>query len=252
VTDSRSDDEADRREESDPPAEANKDQVVETPQRQPVAVERRAFLRQLTSEAVTTSGRLAGLSSVVRRSLFAAAESGAAHVAPIDDPTPVVVEAAAEVPAMATAAPSVRAAAPAAAATPVGLSERQDEFLANATIAVLGSNDVARAPHLTASRFHWDGTLVRVPSDLFAARVARVEADPRVSLLVMDADPEAWVAIEGMAAVASGEAVEGGMMLILRKYMADEAADRAWTELLMSENPVVMEIRPSRYLWRFR
>ena len=42
------------------------------------------------------------------------------------------------------------------------------------------------------------------------------------------------------------------MITIMRKYMSDEEADRSWAELRATGNPVVIEVRPSRYLWRFR
>jgi hypothetical protein len=265
VTDSRPEDETDRPAEPELPGDVNTNPPVPTSQAGSRVVERRAFLRQLTSEAVTTSGRLAGLSSIVRRSLLAAAQSGVGAVGPTDDAAAVAVQpVAAELPATAQAAAPAPAPAavstaiastatpPDAVATRVALSERQDEFLANATSAVLGLNDVAGAPHLTASRFHWDGTLIRLPSDLFAARVARIESDPRVSVLVTNLEPDAWVAIDGIAAVVSGDAVAEAMTPILGKYMTAEAAEQAWTELLASGNPVVIEIRPSRYVWRFR
>ena len=135
-------------------------------------------------------------------------------------------------------------------ATPVALSPRQEALLATATSAVLGTNDAAGAPHLTSSRFHWDGTVVRLPSDLFAARVERIDADARVSLLVADEGPDIWVAINGTATVVTGDAVEAAMMEIPRKDMTDEEANRSWTEMRSSGNPVVIEVRPSRYLWR--
>ena len=121
----------------------------------------------------------------------------------------------------------------------VPLSPRQEDLLARAAIAVLGTNDSAGAPHLTASQFHWSASIVRLPSDLFAARVERIEADPRVSLLVAADGPDTWVAINGTATVVSGDAVEGGMMTIMRKYMSDEEADRSWAELRATGNPVV-------------
>jgi hypothetical protein len=219
------------------------------------AVERRAFLRQLTGEAVVTSARLAGLSSAVRQSLFAAVEATATDVGPAGEPapTPPITSAATrEATPMAPPAPATHAARPVVPVTPVALSPRQEALLTNATIAVLGTSALAGAPHLTASRFHWDGSVVRLSSDLFSARVARIDADPRVSLLIADEGPDEWVAIDGTAAIVSGDAVAEGIMPILRKYMTDEAAERAWTQLRASENPVVIEIRPSGYVWRLR
>jgi len=132
----------------------------------------------------------------------------------------------------------------------VTLTAQQEALLIEAATAVLGTNDAAGAPHLTASRFHWDGTIVRLPSDLFAARVERIGADARVSLLVAADRPDAWVSINGTATVISGDATEAGTMQILGKYLTDAEAAAAWTELRASGNPVVIEVKPSRYLWR--
>ena len=133
---------------------------------------------------------------------------------------------------------------------PAALTAPQEALLFEAATAVLGTNDAAGAPHLTASRFHWDGTTVRLPSDLFAARVERIGADPRVSLLVAADGADAWVSINGTATLIAGDAAETGTLQILRKYMTDDDAATAWTELRASGNPVVIEVRPSRYLWR--
>ena len=147
-------------------------------------------------------------------------------------------------------APPGAPAAPAAPPAPATLSPRQEALLAGATTAVLGTNDSAGAPHLTASRFHWDGTVIRLPSDLFAARVERIDADARVSLLVADDGPETWVAIDGTAIVVSGDEVEAAMLTILGKSMTEDEATRSWSEIRSSGNPVIIEVRPSRYLWR--
>jgi hypothetical protein len=136
------------------------------------------------------------------------------------------------------------------APTAPALTGPQEAFLTRATGAVLGTNDASGAPHLTASRFHWDGTLVRLPSDLFSARVTRIDADPRVSLLVTGDDPDTWVAISGVATVLAGEAAEAGMRTILGKEMPDDEADRAWSGLRAAGDPVVIEVRPARFLWR--
>jgi len=256
VSDERPDDETEPPTDPEPNPDAGAGPTAEQ-----AAVERRAFLRQLTGEAVVTSARLAGLSMAVRRGLFAAAESATREVGPTgsEPEGSVPAEAAAAVadsapPAMpappvppAVPAPPVPPAVPAPAAA---LSPRQEALLAGATTAVLGTNDSAGAPHLTASRFHWDGAVIRLPSDLFAARVERIDADARVSLVVADDGPDAWVAINGTAIVVSGEAVEAAMLTILQKSMTEDEAERSWAEIRASGNPVVIEVRPSRYLWR--
>lgn len=214
--------------------------------------ERRAFLRQLTGEAVSTTARLAGLSSGVRRSLVAAGEAATRDLDPAGSPfsspaSPTPAAPPATTPPGATPPPPHPTPAPAAAAT---LTPRQEAFLDLGTTAVLGLNDPTGAPHLTSSIYHWDGATVRVPSELLGARSARIDADPRVSVLIKDASSDAWVAMVGMASIVSGADVQAAMLAILRKYMTDAEADRQWTELRSNDDQVVIVIQPTRFVWR--
>jgi hypothetical protein len=213
-------------------------------------VQRRAFLRQLTGDAVTTTGRLAGLSTALRRSVVAA---GAAAVGVPDPPGEeepasgiAPMPAAVEPPAVPAIPPAPAPQAPDASSL---LSPRQHEVLEHGTTAILGVNDGSGAPHLTSSIFHWDGTVLRLPSELFSARVARIDADPRVSVLV-ELGPDAWVAVTGVADVVSGDAVESEMLTILRKNLPDEEAERVWSAMSSTGDRVVIRIRPTRFVWR--
>ena len=213
-------------------------------------VQRRAFLRQLTGDAVVATGRLAGLSAALRRSVVAAGVAAVGDPDPPADeaPPPVLapIPAAAEPPVV----PAVQAAPPEPPPDPVSrLTPRQHELLEGGSTAILGVNDGSGAPHLTSSVFHWDRTLLRLPSELFAARVARIEADPRVSALV-ELGPETWVAVTGVAEVVSGDGVEAEMLTILRKHMTDEEAQNLWSEMRSTADRVVIRIRPTRFVWR--
>jgi hypothetical protein len=122
-------------------------------------------------------------------------------------------------------------------------------MLAAAATAVLAVNDRAGAPHLTSSAFHWDGTVVRLPSELLSARVAGIDADPHVSVLVEESSG-GWVAITGVATVVSGDAVEPEMLTILRTSLSEDDAERRWAELRSDGQPVVIVVRPDRFVWR--
>jgi len=213
-------------------------------------VQRRAFIRQLTGDAVVATGRLAGLSTALHRSLVAA---GAAALGEPDPPGEeetssgiAPMPAAVEPPVV----PANPAAPPPPAPEPASLlSPRQHELLEHGTTAILGVNDASGAPHLTSSIFHWDGTVLRLPSELFSARVARIDADPRVSVLV-ELAPDAWVAVTGVADVISGDSVKAEMLTILRKSLPDEEAERVWSEMSPTGDRVVIRIRPTRFVWR--
>ncbi len=216
--------------------------------------DRRAFLRQLSGEALSTAGRLAGFSSIIRRSVTAAGDAvgirepetpsaEARPTPPLRDPAVPVV----------TGAPSAPSApfAPAPEQDPVAaLTPDQHDFLARGARAVLAVNDPTGAPHLTSSRYHWDGSMFRLPAQLYTARAEAVDRDPRVGLLVEDAASEAWVAVTGRASVAYGDDVDREMLLLLAKYLAADPAALRWAELRASGDRIVIRIRPARFVWR--
>lgn len=216
-------------------------------------VQRRAFLRQLTGDAVVATGRLAGLSTALRRSIVTAGVAAVGEPdAPGDDAPPSTVPPApaVEPPVQPPVASTLPAALPQPAPDPVAqLSPAQHELLGRGTTAILGVNDRSGAPHLTSSVFHWDGTTVRLPSELFAARVARIDVDPRVSVLV-ELGPDAWVAVTGLAEVVSGEAVETEMLTILGKDRTDDEAAEQWSGMRATGDRVVIRVRPTRFVWR--
>lgn len=230
-------------------------------------VQRRAFLRQLTGEAVVNTARLAGLSAAVRRSLVAAGEAVVRDLDPstgeaaVRDPDPSTTDGPAARPdagqASAPSASTVSAGdrptrpdPPVEPGQAITVTPRQDEILRLGATAVLGVNDASGAPHLTSSIFDWDGATLRLPAELFAARAERVAVDPRVSVLVKEPSSDAWVAVTGWASVVSGDDVEAEMLPILRKYMSDDEADRLWTEMRTSGDRVVIRVRPTRLVWR--
>jgi hypothetical protein len=197
-----------------------------------------------------TTGRLAGLSTAFRRSLVAA---GVAAVSPPDAPDddqPPSGPAQIPAPIESLVVPAIPASAPEPASDPASLlSPRQHELLERGSTAILGVNDGSGAPHLTSSTFHWDRMVLRLPSELFAARVARIDADPRVSVLA-ELGPDSWVAMTGVAAIVSGDDVQAEMLTILRKYMSDDEADRHWMEMRSSGDRVVIRVRPTGFVWR--
>lgn len=217
--------------------------------------DRRAFMRQMSHDAVWTAGRVAGFASTVRRSVMAAGEAAIINLEPPAEDGPPTVSAAA--PAITpVAAPAIevvvdahsastRAPDPVAALTPA-----QHEFLANGSRATLAANDPAGAPHLSSSMYHWDGATVWLPAGLFTARTEHVDRDPLVSLLIEDATSEAWLALTGVASVVYGNPVADEMMLLLSKYLDGDAAARRWEEMRSGGDPVVIHVRPVRFLWR--
>jgi hypothetical protein len=221
--------------------------------------DRRAFIRRLSGDAVWTAGRLAGFSTVIRRSVVAAGEAAASELGPPlaeespTDPAPATID---PIVSRSPAVPSAPA-VPVAPTTPVALPDpvlaltaAQHESLATWTQAVLAVNDPSGAPHLTVSTYHWDGALIRLPAQLFTARAEHVDHDPRVSLFIGDDASAASVAVTGVATVAYGDDAEQDMLLLLGKdHPADEAAIR-WEEMRSSGDRITFRIRPTRFVWR--
>lgn len=212
--------------------------------------DRRAFLRRLPGSAVRTAEQLAGISSLMRRSVVAAGDAlirdsevpeaavPVAGVAVVPDvPAPPVT------PAVASAQPALR--------DPVAdLTAEQLAFLGEGTSLVIAANDPAGAPHLTSSPYHWDGTLFRVPGRLSSARAIAIDRDPRVSLLIDDAGSEAWVAVTGLATLGPIDQVETEMLAILEMSLGPEAAAARWEEMAALGDAIVIHVRPTRFIWR--
>jgi hypothetical protein len=58
------------------------------------------------------------------------------------------------------------------------------------------------------------------------------------------------VAITGLATVVSGDAAEPEMLTIIRTSLSDDDAERRWAELRSDGQPVVIVVRPDRFVWR--
>ena len=131
------------------------------------------------------------------------------------------------------------------------LTAAQAALLAAALPAALASAQPGSAPHLTASPFHWDGSVFRLSALDWSARTLNIQIDARVSLLI--ADPETGLAVSatGRATVITGPAAQDETLPILRKYGGDgsDLAER-WAELDASGDRLVIVVVPERMVWR--
>jgi PPOX class probable F420-dependent enzyme len=129
------------------------------------------------------------------------------------------------------------------------MSPRQlDAFLRETRIAMFSTIGDDGAPTTVPVWFEWDGTVARIFTGRTAGKVSRIERDPRVCLTVAEGvgTPEAWVSIEGTAAVEQGSAAELAARLARRYYPPEraEAAIARW--IAMGDRLAVVSIRPSR------
>lgn len=220
--------------------------------------DRRSFLRQLSTDAVWTAGRLAGASAALRRSLVAAGGSAIGSLEASADAEPSVHETVEAVPQPRVASdPTVAVAIAAPAPTPVSmpdpvaaLTPLQHAFLAGGTKATLAVNDPGGHPLLASSIYHWDGALIRLPARDFTARTIGVDRDPRVGLLIDDPASDAWVAVTGIASLVYGDEVETELRLILGKYHDEGDVAGRWDALKATGDQLVILVRPTRFVWR--
>lgn len=97
-----------------------------------------------------------------------------------------------------------------------------DELLRETRIGVLCTNDLDGAPNGVPVWFEWDGERIRMFSLASHKKIARLENDPRASLLVARevGEPETWVAVDGVVSITE----EGVVPLMERLAARDEDA----------------------------
>lgn len=226
----------------------------------PEDVGRRRFLHRLSGEAVSTAGRLAGLSAAVRRSVVAAGQAAAEEIAPTahrpDDAPTTAVREAGSAPVEAGSAqvadppPGKVSDSPPAASAARALTAEQDDLLRRMRSATLAVNDAAGPPHVTSSRFDWDGEVFRLPASLFTAKANNVARDPRVSLLIEDVETGRWVAATGTAETIAGPGAADEARRLRAKYWPGEDSAEAWSDLHPAADGAVIVVRPTRFVWR--
>lgn len=125
---------------------------------------------------------------------------------------------------------------------------RRDAFLRQPRIGVLATLGTTGAPLALPIWYEWDGTRARMFSSVSAPKVARLRRDGRVCLTVAEpvGVPEAWVAIEGVAAIEEGTGFVVAQRLAPRYYPAEQAARTLADWERVAEDWVTITIEPRR------
>ncbi len=102
----------------------------------------------------------------------------------------------------------------------------QDEinaFLETPRLAMLLYNGPRPAPTGVPVWFDWDGKRFRMFAGRTSPKVARLQADPNVSVLITNqvGEPEAWVAFDGEVTISDFEVAEW-------QTLVDRVAPRYW------------------------
>jgi len=251
------------------------------------ALQRREFVRRVTTDAVVMAGRFYSLSRVITRSASAAGQAVMADLDSIrreqepesgtapEDPSSAEPPTAASEPTVAAAeqvgredetpgpitpatlAPAIVVPAPPATApvppppVPLNLTPDQEALLERARSATLGVHRPGLSPHLTPAQFHWDGLVFRIPSLGWAARTTNVRREPRVTLFVEDAQSGEFGAISGRATIIERRtSVREQNEGLLRRYYPGADPDAQWAALV-AEDPdrVLIVVEPDQTIW---
>jgi len=124
------------------------------------------------------------------------------------------------------------------------------DFLARMRNAILATVRADGGPHATPAWYHWDGTVVRISSPGWTAKVSNVRRDPRGTVCVDDPLSGTYVTLFGRAEVVDGPTVREESWPILCKYLHEDEARVRWTRINAESDRVVIRINVSRAVWR--
>jgi PPOX class probable F420-dependent enzyme len=125
--------------------------------------------------------------------------------------------------------------------------DQRDAVLRETRIAKLATLKADGSPTVVPVWFEWDGTEARVFTLDSSPKVRRIRRDPRVALSVEQpvGVREAWVTLEGTAAVEAG-GFALAERLAARYYEADRASEALASWAAQRDDWVVLRITPRR------
>ena len=123
-----------------------------------------------------------------------------------------------------------------------------DAFLRETRIAKLATLNPDGSPTIVPVWFEWDSTEARLFTDRASEKVRRISRDPRVALSVEEGVgiPEAWVTIEGIAAVERDGGIELARRLAARYYTPERATRALASWEKMADRWIVVRVSPTR------
>ena len=127
-------------------------------------------------------------------------------------------------------------------------AEQRDAFLRQTRIAKLVTLYPDGSPTAVPVWYEWNGGEARMFTARHSEKVRRIRSDPRVCLTGEEplGVAEAWVTVEGTAAIEEEGALELAVRLARRYYQGEHAERtvRRWTE--MADLWVVIRLTPRR------
>jgi len=127
-------------------------------------------------------------------------------------------------------------------------AQQRDAFLGEPRSATLSTLTRDGAPVAIPIWYEWDGARARMFTGRNSPKVARIRRDGRVCLTVAEPTgvPEAWVAIEGAAAIEEGTGYALAERLAPRYYTSEQAARTLEEWGCIADEWVTFVIEPSR------
>jgi nitroimidazol reductase NimA-like FMN-containing flavoprotein (pyridoxamine 5'-phosphate oxidase superfamily) len=263
-----------------PMPEDNAPEIASQPPVPPAEMERRAFVRRMTTDTVGLAGRVFGLSKAMTRGAVAAGQAVRDNIQAVaveqgvGDPATefgpeiapeIAPEFEADVEPALDHGPGLEAEperaiaaepepAPAARTAPAPMPEvlltaEQAAVLEAATSAVLAVNGRGAAPLAQPVAIHWDGETLRFASLGWSRRATAIQMEPRVALVVEAPGGGVFVVVEGTARFEIGPAARDAMAPLLSREGDQAEADRRWAELVAADpDRVVVFVRPTKVL----
>lgn len=128
--------------------------------------------------------------------------------------------------------------------------EARDAFLAETRIGILSTTGKDGRSISVPVWFEWDGSHARVFTSAGSPKIARLERDPRVSLLVVNnvGEQEYWVAIDGEVEIREKGAAELAKRLANRYWDMTDQDHKKTVDMWVAEGATLrlLEIVPTQ------
>lgn len=119
------------------------------------------------------------------------------------------------------------------------LSDKQVAFLKDLNFGVVATLGDDGTPQTTAVWIDTDGENVLFNTKRGRAKVDHLEADPRVSVIVLNHEnPYSWLSVEGVASLEEGEKAVEHIHMLANKYTGADFSDL--------EGRVMVRVKPER------
>ena len=119
------------------------------------------------------------------------------------------------------------------------LSDKQVAFLKDLNFGVVATLGDDGTPQTTAVWIDTDGENVLFNTVRGRAKVDHLEADPRVSVIILNHEnPYSWLAVDGVATLEEGDKAVEHIHLLANKYTGADFSD--------TDGRVLVRVKPER------